>query len=89
LVLSAFLESSDMIAFPTVISLRFESDGKPVGYVMVQTESLETAKSVASNWARQHQKFEFDLVVEHQGVTQPPLKHVEEFNGYRIWELPF
>jgi hypothetical protein len=78
-----------MIAFPTVISLRFESGGNPVGYLMVQTEDLETAKAVAGRWARQHSRFAFDAVVEHHGGMQPPWEHVEDFEGYRVWELPF
>ena len=78
-----------MVAFPSVISLRFESKGEPVGYLMVQTEDIETAKSVARRWALQHQRFEFDAVVEHQGVMDAPREHVEGFDGYRVWELPF
>ena len=79
----------DMVAFPSVISLRFESGGQPVGYLMVQTDDLETAKSIACRWALNYRKFGFDAVVEHQGVMQAPLEHVEIFDGYRIWELPF
>ena len=78
-----------MIALPSVISLRFESNGLPVGYLMVQTDDVETAKAVACRWALKHQKFAFDAVVEHQGVMPTPFEHVEVFEGYRIWELPF
>lgn len=80
---------SHMVAFPSVISLRFEAAGQPVGYLMVQTDDLETAKSVACRWAAEQKKFEFDAVVEHQGVIQAPFEHVEVFAGYHIWELPF
>jgi hypothetical protein len=78
-----------MVAFPLVISLRFEAAGQPIGYLMVQTDDVEIAKSVARRWARERKKFEFDEVVEHQGVMQAPFDHVEAFDGYRIWELPF
>jgi hypothetical protein len=33
-----------VIAIPTVISLRFEKCGEPVGYLMVQTNSVATAQ---------------------------------------------
>ena len=78
-----------MVAFPTVISLRFEAKGEPVGYLMVETEDFETATSVARRWADHQGRFEFDSVVEHQGVMKLPLEYVEEFEGYRVCELPF
>lgn len=78
-----------MIAFPTVVSVRFECGGEPVGYLMVQTDDLETAKAVAGRWARQQGRFDFDAIVEHHGAMQPSLEHVEGFEGYRVWELPF
>ena len=78
-----------MIAIPKAISLRFEAGGQPVGYLMVQTDDLETAKSVARHWAEGQQRFDFDAIVEHQGAIDVPLHYAELFDGYRVWELPF
>ena len=83
------MKCEHVVAFPTVISLRFEAKDEPVGYLMVETEDIETAKSVARRWALKHRQFEFDSVVEHQGVMDLPFEHFEAFEGYRICELPF
>ena len=77
-----------MIAIPTVISLRFKKSTKPVGYLMVQTDDFETAVAVARRWG-EAKELAFDSIMMHQGVMKTPLEHVEEFEGFRVCELPF
>lgn len=79
------------MAIPKVVSLRFVgSDGKPVGYLMVDTDDLAQAKTIARQWALQNLDEPFDVIERHQGLLNPPDEALSEtFAGVRVWELPF
>ena len=79
-----------MIAFPEVVSVKMEFDDETSGrYLMVQTNSLEQAEAVAKEWAIKETGVCPAMVCEHQGVIPAPDCAYEEFNGFRVWELPF
>lgn len=75
---------------PQVMSLTMEfDDGTSGRYLMVQTDSLDEAKAVAKEWAIKETGVCPATVCEHQGVIPAPDCAYEEFNGFRVWELPF
>jgi len=79
-----------MIANRKVVSLRFEANGNPVGYLMIETDDQDRATEIARSWAKTNLRAEFDSIQEHQGVMDPPGDEMAEWvDGFRVWELPF
>ncbi|MDZ7831509.1 MAG: hypothetical protein U5L07_07135 [Desulfobacterales bacterium] len=75
---------------PKAISLKFVSESdEPVGYLIVETDDEKFAKKTGYQWGESKLDIPFKRVELHQGIMDSPDLDSENFNGVRVWELPF